>query len=216
MSSYQPLIPTGTVNLDIDYQNIQGNFQQLDTTFGVDHTTFSNNTAQNGYHKSMHMIPNSTTMTNPMNPNNQPVLAPDPTPGYGQVFNAQIDDGYDKDEAFYFLSGGNKLTQFTRNFVPTIASTGKTYLAGGLVLMWGTVTNAVSRTNTAVSFSGGGLLPYPANNFGVYSNILNPSFTPSANNLTDIIYIVGISTAGFVYYNTSTSVKNFTWISIGN
>ena len=58
-SIYQPSIPTGLVDLDQDYQNIQNNFQQLDTTFGVDHTTFSNNTAQNGYHTVVHLIPQS-------------------------------------------------------------------------------------------------------------------------------------------------------------
>lgn len=50
MTTYQPNIPTGFVNLDTDYANIQGNFQQLDTTFGIDHYTFSNATANNGFH----------------------------------------------------------------------------------------------------------------------------------------------------------------------
>ena len=50
MTTYQPNIPTGLVNLDTDYANIQGNFQQLDTTFGVDHYTYSNATVNNGFH----------------------------------------------------------------------------------------------------------------------------------------------------------------------
>ncbi len=50
MTTYQPNIPTGLVNLDTDYANIQGNFQQLDTTFGIDHYTYSNATANNGFH----------------------------------------------------------------------------------------------------------------------------------------------------------------------
>jgi hypothetical protein len=32
MSSYQPGIPTGFINLDTDYQNIQNNFDTIDET----------------------------------------------------------------------------------------------------------------------------------------------------------------------------------------
>src|SRR5258706_8887704 len=55
MSMYQPGIPTGTVNLDVDYQNLQDNFQQLDTTFGVDHIKFSQGT-NNGFHTVVHLV----------------------------------------------------------------------------------------------------------------------------------------------------------------
>jgi hypothetical protein len=47
---YQPGIPTGLVNLDVDYQNIQDNFQQLDTTFAVDHYAYSDPSSSNGFH----------------------------------------------------------------------------------------------------------------------------------------------------------------------
>ncbi len=135
MSTYQPGIPTGTVNLDVDYQNIQNNFQQLDTTFGVDHVTYSNQTAQNGYHTSIHFNPVSTTTTNP--PNNQPPVVPAAVPGYGQLFSAQINDGVNIDEALFFLTGGNRLQQLTRNFAPVAAQNGYTFLPGGFILQWG-------------------------------------------------------------------------------
>jgi hypothetical protein len=47
---YQPGIPTGLVNLDVDYQNLQDNFQQLDTTYGEDHYAYSDPSANNGFH----------------------------------------------------------------------------------------------------------------------------------------------------------------------
>ncbi len=50
MVQYQPGIPTGLVNLDVDYQNIQDNFQQLDTTYGVDHYPYSDPNPTNGFH----------------------------------------------------------------------------------------------------------------------------------------------------------------------
>jgi hypothetical protein len=132
---FQPGIPTGLVNLDVDYQNLQNNFQQLDTTFGIDHTTFSNQTAQNGFHTEIHMIPFSTTTTNA--PNNQPVVQPTATAGVGQVWSAQINDGINVDEALYFLTGSNRNIQLTRNFVPTNSGNGSTMLPGGLILNWG-------------------------------------------------------------------------------
>ena len=44
MSLYQPLIPTGSVGLNLDFQNVQNNFSQLMTTFGQDHTTYDDQT----------------------------------------------------------------------------------------------------------------------------------------------------------------------------
>ena len=50
MPLYQPLIPTGLVDLDEDYQNIQGNFEQLNIVYGTDHYPFDNATPNQGFH----------------------------------------------------------------------------------------------------------------------------------------------------------------------
>lgn len=50
MPIYQPLIPTGTVNLDVDYLNLQGNFTQLNVVYGTDHYPFDNATPNQGFH----------------------------------------------------------------------------------------------------------------------------------------------------------------------
>src|SRR5512147_851600 len=137
MSTYQPGIPTGTVDLDVDYLNIQNNFTQANTSFGVDHVPFDTNTLDEpaGYHESIHFVPFSTTVTNP--PNNQPVVSPTATSGFGQLFSSQINDGINLDESLYFLTGGNRLTQLTRNFQPVASANGYTFLPGGLILQWG-------------------------------------------------------------------------------
>ena len=57
MPTYQPLVPTGRVPLLSDYENIQGNFQQADTVFGIDHTNLSDSSNQKGYHTDIHFIP---------------------------------------------------------------------------------------------------------------------------------------------------------------
>jgi hypothetical protein len=154
MSSYQPGIPTGYVTLNLDYLNIQGNFQQLETTYGTDHVAYSQ-AVNNGYHTNIHLVPFSTTITNPLN-NNYPISQstsppsePTATGGFGQLFSAQSNDGINPDEMLYFLTGGNRLIQFTRNFVPTPLtndyngvgtpwSAGATFLPGGIIYQWGT------------------------------------------------------------------------------
>lgn len=50
VSLYDPTVPTGRVDLDTDYKNLQNNFAQLDTSFAVNHYAFSNQTANNGFH----------------------------------------------------------------------------------------------------------------------------------------------------------------------
>lgn len=47
---YQPGIPTGIVDLDQDYLNVQGNFQQLNIVYGTDHYPFDNATPNQGFH----------------------------------------------------------------------------------------------------------------------------------------------------------------------
>ncbi len=51
MPVYNPLVPTGTVNLNVDYQNLQGNFEQANIVYGTDHYPFDNATAgEQGFH----------------------------------------------------------------------------------------------------------------------------------------------------------------------
>jgi len=50
MAVYQPGIPTGTVDLDVDYLNIQGNFTQANVVYGTDHYPFNNATSNQGFH----------------------------------------------------------------------------------------------------------------------------------------------------------------------
>ena len=50
MPVYQPGIPTGTVDLDVDYLNLQGNFQQANIVYSTDHYPFDNATPNQGFH----------------------------------------------------------------------------------------------------------------------------------------------------------------------
>jgi len=50
MPVYNPLVPTGTVNLDVDYQNLQGNFEQANIVYGTNHYPLNNATPNQGFH----------------------------------------------------------------------------------------------------------------------------------------------------------------------
>lgn len=50
MSSYNANIPLPTDNISDSQQDLLNNFAQLDTSFGIDHYTFSNATPDNGKH----------------------------------------------------------------------------------------------------------------------------------------------------------------------
>ena len=222
MSQYQPGIPTGTVNLDVDYLNIQNNFTQLDTTFGVDHVTYSNQTAQNGYHTSIHFNPVSTTATNP--PNNQPVDAPAAVPGYGQLFSAEINDGIATDTALYFLSGGGRLTQLNANIQPTLNTimifgtpftVGYTYLPGGLIMQFGAVANnnpGGGSTSITTTFSTNNL-EFPTSCFGLWVQALGTN-----GQLADAYRLTALSKTLFTVrsFDSITSTPLFYWWAIGN
>lgn len=192
--TFNPLVPTGLVNLDEDYKNLQINFNQSNVHFGIDHKPFTDTTAAKGYHTVIHQVPFSTTTSNP--PNNQPIIAPAATPAYGEVFSAQINDGISTDEALFFQSGGGRITQLTRNFQPVLLSNGATSLPGGLILNWGTfsipllpIITSFSASNTA-NF----LIPFPTaclNIFFSYKNADSSTevFTyTKSNTLIDFVW----------------------------
>jgi hypothetical protein len=232
MSTFQPGVPSGTVKLNIDYRNIQQNFQQLDTTFGVDHTTFSNQTAQNGYHKTVHMIPISTIASRP--PNNQPINPGDYTavPGYGQLLDAQINDNINIDTALYFLTGGNILQQLTRNFLPVTANTGCTFLPGGLILQWGTVIGTHGGGNHTFNIGDTGTVTFaaaaPANFafpnaiFSAWTQIFYDSTTAGVPGTTSTITAaIDFSTFAKTGFNwrvsgAGSSFTQFNWFALGN
>jgi hypothetical protein len=196
MPVYQPGIPTGTINLDVDYQNIQNNFTQLDVCFDVDHVTFSNTSAQTGYHKSIHFNPVSTTVTNV--PNNYvtatqyPQGVPATVAGIGQLFSSQVNDAINIDTGLYWLTGAGRQIALTRNIAPTLAANGRTFLPGGLILQWGTFIITVAATGLVFTW------PFPFTTF--YSATLSspnaslggsriPNFLNTPTNLGGTVYL---------------------------
>ena len=219
--SYQPGIPTGIVPLDTDYLNLQTNFQQLDTQFGIDHIPFSNTGGNppNGYHESVHLNPQSTTVTNPPNNydpiTNYPQGVPTVTPGFGQLFSSEVNDGINTDQALFFLTGGNRLIPLTRNVSPFLANNGYTFLAGGLILQWGKVTGLSGSwptTQQPVNFATANI-NFPTNCFAVFTTFIGPTSSSTGditiNSVTNTLFRWQFSGS------SSASFDGFYWVALG-
>jgi hypothetical protein len=219
--SYQPGIPTGSIPLNQDYLNIQQNFTQINDQWEEDHVplTSTSGIPPNGYHTAIHLVPVSTPTSNP--PNNQPINGYTATPGYGQIFDATINDGINTDTALYFLTGNGGLQQLTRNFVPRASANGFTFLPGGLILQWGIVTTAfsssASKTGT-VTFSTENMA-FPNACFSVLFTMIGNSSSGQTIQL-DSETIPNPTKTGFVWRFTQapngTSYTGFYWTAVGN
>jgi hypothetical protein len=215
-STFNPLVPNGLLNLSVDYKNLQLNFQQLDTSFGKDHIKFSI-TPNNGYHTVIHCVPFSTLASNP--PNNYPISqltippsAPLNVSGIGELFVAQTNDGIFPDEQLYYQSGGGRLIQMTRNFIPTLAANGATFLPGGLILNWGQAVMNVNASNpTNITFT-----QAYASNSTIYS-ITTGYGSTSTSTTAQNAFVFNITKTGFSVNNTSSSSsKILYWMAIGS
>lgn len=220
MTAYQPGIPTGTVNLDVDYKNIKNNFGQLDTTYGTDHVPYSQ-ALNNGFHNIIREVPFSTTASNP--PKNQPVAQPAATPGIGTLFTAEVNDGVSIDTALYYLTGANKLQQLTRNLVPVGLTNGYTFLTGGFILQWGIVNGTTLPDNhfspgvsNSVNFSTNNIA-FPNNCFTIWTQGFYKTTNLPTNAATFAI-LNTFSKTGFVWRAATQSVAytSFMWIALGN
>lgn len=211
MPTYQPLIPTGTVPLNQDYQNLQGNFQVADTSFGTDHYAFSDATANNGYHKVAHFVATSTVASNP--PNNFPITPP-PTVGLtGELFTTQSNVGLGNDELLWWQSGGGTLAQMTVNLTPVSSTNGYTFIPGGLILQWGIVS----------STSGSGTVTFPIAFPQAVFNITFGMIVTSGSSTTHAgqVYVKAIpsltnSSFGWRQADLSPDATGFFWSAIGN
>lgn len=196
MSSYQPNIPTGTVDLDQDYLNLQGNFQQINTTYMSDHVPLTDPSSQNGFHKAIHIVQQ---------------VAPIAVAGVGELYCTTNNDGINNTESLFFRSGTVDLNiRLTRNFLPSASTNGKTFLPGGLILQWGRVINPGSSGN--VLFNVAPNINFPANVFNIQLSLQRNS----GNQSVTIDNASPPSTTGFSYLASSGGSNFLYWVAIGN
>lgn len=215
MAKYEPGIPTGTVNLNEDYKNIQNNFSQLDTTFGIDHLPFSSTSSKLGYHRVIHSVPFSTTVTNP--PNNYPPVAPTTVPDVGQIFTAIVNDGFNTDSALFYRTASSAVMQLTSNKQPHAGNNGYTFIPGGLLVQWGQITN-VTDVFTQLTFSTNNIA-FPNHCYAIFTQPYGTNVVPSNEEQCTIqIDFSSINNLGFKWVTQTNSGRytGFFWIAIGN
>ena len=205
---FQPGVPTGGVDLDQDYINLQTNNTALNTIFGIDHLPFSNQTLQQGYHTTLHMVPISIAM--PPGTNYPPTPLPTATPSYGQLFTAVTNDGFGTDTMLFFQTGFGVLLQLTSNITTINADNGISYLPGGAVYQWGRVPST-SSGSIAVGFT----RPFTADN-----NVWNIQITRSGNSNSGGTIMPWVQTSsidkdGFNIISPDGSTYSYYWTAIG-
>jgi hypothetical protein len=199
---YQPGIPTGTVNLDVDYQNLKDNFQQLDTTFGVDHIKFSQGT-NNGFHTVVHLV----------NQNADPVAST----AAGQIYSklAMIPPGGDSQLFFETPLGG--VEQISGHLA---LANGYGWFSG-MLIQWGFVNGShagfFSNGDTGTVTFNVSNVNFPTNCFNVF---IQPAYTnPAPTGVINIsVRSASISTTGFqwAFIGPSNQYSKFFWAAIGN
>lgn len=207
MSSYQPNIPTGQVDLDQDYLSIQGNFQQLNTTYGTDHVAYSVN-LNNGYHKALHLVPQS---------------APAAVTGIGELYTQTTNDGISTgQQVFYQFINGTPTTlniPLTRNFLPTVGSNGSfpsngyTFLPGGFILQWGSIP-ATSSSSIPIVFSTSGNINFTTGIYSIQVTRIHSASSPGSNSMW--VSSSGLTNNGFTIINDDGHSWAYNWIAIGN
>jgi hypothetical protein len=195
--SYQPGIPTGTVPLNQDYLNIQGNFTTLNNLYSVDHIPLNNNvgTPPDGYHKAIHLVPQA------------PPVA---VSGYGEIYTQTLNDGTAVgQQLWYQFINGSSVTiniPLTRNFQPINTTIGASFLPGGIIIQWGSGTYS---DGSVVTFA-----PAMASCFSVTATFANFG-------TQGFVSIVNQSGTGFTFrLRDSSNTVNLTnrpvnWMAIG-
>jgi hypothetical protein len=192
--SYTLGIPDGPNNPSNDQPNMKNNNDAIDAYVSVDHVGFNNNNS--GYHTLIHQIPRSTD--------------PSPINGINQVYAKNVLLNAVTDTQLFNMTGLGIIRQLTGgNAAQFVSATNGYQYIGGILVQWGTVTNAVSRSETVVALP----ISFPNNNLGVFTNL--QKLTSQSD--VDTVYAVKFTNSQFRYYNTSaSSTRTFNWIAIGN
>ena len=117
-----------------------------------------------------------------------------------------------------FRSGGGRLLQLTRNFVPVAAVNGYTFLPGGLIMQWGIKSLSSSSSQSGnVNFATANI-NFPNACFNVSLTLVSRVGGTSSSDNTIGVRSGSVSTTRFIFdYNgNGGNYSNFYWVAIGN
>lgn len=204
--TFTPGYPPDGSSLGQTKSVIRNNLDGTFLTLGVDHI---NNNGQPGsqpagYHNVTHWVPQGSN--------------PAPITGYGQLYSKTITPVV-TDQALFWETGTGLIQQLTTNITPLAANTGYTFIPGGIIIQWGTVSipnvsssNPPPNRQTATQTFP---IPFPTACFIVIPQYQASGTTISANTIS----IISKTKTDFTWNNTASSVTNypaFYWFAIGN
>jgi len=133
---------------------------------------------------------------------------PSTVTGYGQLYSKTVNSVI-SDTALFWKTGTGLTTQLTSNIVPVAAANGYSFLPGGIIMQWGTVS---SRAANGVSpFN----INFPNNVFSVQ---LTMNINADTGSSAAIYWLPGAGLSSFQWCQIITTSKQtgFTWIALGN
>lgn len=202
-STYDPNIPLATDNLNVSQVDILQNFQQLDTTYGINHFKFSDNTTNNGKHQFV-QISEIAEGTLPAG-----LVSGDETL-YATKVTVGAPLSFIQGELFFARGTGIanpiQMTCGKNNQLPFNNANGATFLPGGLLIQWGSFN---PNSSLAVVFP----TPFQTAPYSI-------QLTGSADdNSTYRVFIStgSVTATGFTVQATISSHLNpIYWMAIGN
>lgn len=203
--AFNPSIPQPTDNISTSQGQLLSNNQALNNVFFVDHVTFSDTTAEKGFHKVIHLTIQAVN----------PVLM-----GKSQVFskNYTTDSTVPAtDTQLFHITGLGTVSQLTGH----LAGTNGWQWVGGVLIQWGFVAQVFSSGTTTGSVvfksRAAGCIPFPTQCFLVNTTGYHTAPIPSSEIGISINFST-LSATGFTWSaNTDSSqYKGFYWIAIGN
>lgn len=201
MAVFDPLVPTGLVRLDQDYQNLQNNMQALDNTMAINHFKFSQ-IVNNGKHNFVEMP--VRTVVPPGLAVNEVTLYNKAAGGASQLFMTRGVAGPE----IQLTAGTNQ---------PTALAQGQTFLPGGILLIWDFVAvTSTSQGTVTFPFSG-----FPNNCFNVFTSLTYPVAGSPPNGKADVSILRNGAqppSTGFTwaFLTDSGAYSGFWYVAIGN
>lgn len=208
--SYNPSIPNPTDFLSDSQGQIKTNFTAINAGLAINHYPLSPNTTDTGKHKYV-QLPENAAIATLVNEN---LLFTQPVGGVTQLFVKGETNGSEYQLTSIASGIDPNFSTFGTNGVyttvgPISFSGGWTFLPGGLLLQYGTVTNANGNAQTAVPF------PKSFKSTTVPFSIVTTMIRTGAG--ADVIYVVPTSPTDidFDVFNTSGNPRPFYWYAIG-
>lgn len=186
--SYNENIPATGNRPSADQPIMQTNAVAIKQILGIDHVSFEDNTAPNGYHNVIHF-------------KNQ-VTDPGVVAGVGQLYTKTVSG----DQYLFYETGIGTVYQVVGNS-SSLSTNGYTTLPNGLIFQWGTKTSTggLQTVNLPTSF--------PNNFFMSQATMIrNSSNVDSVYAVTNATAGVVAS----IQFRDTSSGNNFFWFAIGN